>query len=244
MHKSVDESVELAGILKSSLIDIVELDILICPTYTALHPVANILKGSNIALGAQNMHQEDSGAFTGEISADMLISAGASHVILGHSERRHVFGETDQTISLKLKKALDKGLTPVFCIGELLEERESGKMDQVLIRQLSSAYEGLTKAQALKTIVAYEPVWAIGTGVTATPDQAQSAHAFVRNWFRKTFDVDLAERIRILYGGSVKPGNIADLEEKPDVDGGLIGGASLKADSFTQIIENAIKKEV
>ncbi len=244
MHKNIEESIALAQKLKASLLDITELDMLVCPTYTSLYPVAKVLAGSNIAVGAQNMYFEDAGAFTGEISADMIGSTGARYVILGHSERRHVFGESNDSIAKKLKKALDKQLTPIVCIGELLEERESGKMESVLKEQLSTAFSDLTSEQVNRTVIAYEPVWAIGTGVTATPDQAQSAHKFVRDWFTDNFDKETANRLTILYGGSVKPDNIAELAANPDVDGALIGGASLKADSFTEIVQNAIKEEV
>ena len=237
MHNDVNQSISLAKELKSSLLDITEVDILVCPTYTALKSIADICKDSNILVGAQNMYFEDQGAFTGEISAQMISSTGASHVLLGHSERRHVFGETNEEIAKKLHKAIEKGLIPVLCIGELLQERENGKMKEVLVEQLSTTLKNIKNP--LKVILAYEPVWAIGTGLTASPQQAQDAHKFIRNWIVKTFDKNIAEKMTILYGGSVKPNNIADLISCEDVDGALVGGASLKSDSFSQLIENS-----
>ena len=213
------------------------------PPALFLADVADALTGSNIIVGAQNMHFEENGAFTGEISAPMIQSVGGTHVILGHSERRHVFGETDDLINRKLVAAHQMGLSPVICVGETLETREANETTAFVEGQVRSAFNGITVDQARATVVAYEPVWAIGTGRTATPDQAQEAHAFLRTELTELFGAETAAQIRIQYGGSVKPANAAELLGQPDIDGALVGGASLQADSFTAIIRAALGGE-
>ena len=237
MYKTTPEAVDTARQLAELVADAADVDIMIAPVFTALDPVSHVVRDSRIALGAQNLYWEKEGAYTGEISADMLVSAGCRYVIIGHSERRQYFGETDETVNHKIRAAIDAGLIPVFCVGESEAEREAGKTFSVLDKQVK---KGLDKhfAKDLGTLViAYEPVWAIGTGKTATKEQAQEAHAHIRSLVEQMFDQDLAGSIRILYGGSVKPDNIADLMEMPDIDGGLVGGASLDAGSFSKIVK-------
>ena len=211
-------------------------DVMIAPPYTALALLAPILHGTPIALGAQNLHWEDEGAFTGEISPDMLTAAGCTYAIIGHSERRQYFGETDEGVNRKAKAALQKALKPVICIGESEDEREAGETFSVLDKQVRLGLEGLPLRGPEDAVVAYEPVWAIGTGKTATKEQAQEAHAFIREQLAKAFGKELAEGVRILYGGSVKPDNVRDLMAMPDIDGALVGGASLKPETFAEII--------
>jgi triosephosphate isomerase (TIM) len=211
-------------------------EVLVCPHYLVLDRVAALLKGSSIQWGAQDVHWELKGAFTGEISPSMLKDAGCTHVILGHSERRHIMGESNEQVNRKLKAALANGLTPIVCVGELLEERTAGDTRQVVERQAQKAFEGVAAEDAARAVLAYEPVWAIGTGRTATPSQAQETHRFLRNTMGRIAGTGTAERIRILYGGSVKPDNIRDLMQQPDVDGALVGGASLDAASFVNIV--------
>jgi triosephosphate isomerase len=199
------------------------------------------IKNSNIGLGAQNMYWEDSGAFTGEISAAMLKNAGCQYVIIGHSERRQFFGETNQTVNKKTQKALSAGLLPIVCVGELLEERQSGITEKVINSQMVEGLAGISSEDMKKVIIAYEPVWAIGTGVTATPEQAEAVHAFIRGLIEKLYNKNIAAGLRIQYGGSMKAENTEELLNQPDIDGGLIGGAALKADSFLGIIEIANK---
>jgi triosephosphate isomerase len=206
---------------------------MVAPPYTSLTLAAEILSGSNIMLGAQNMHHAGSGAYTGEITADMLLEAGCSWVILGHSERRDIFGCTDELVNKKLKAALKKGLNPIVCVGEHLEDREAGNTFEVLRRQVTEGLDGIKNP----VTIAYEPVWAIGTGKTATPEQADDAHKFIRELLGDIFSPEIAEEIRILYGGSVKPANVTELMSKEHVDGGLIGGASLEAETFSQVIK-------
>lgn len=215
-------------------------EVVVCPPYTAVAPAAWQLKGTRIGLGAQDLYWEASGAFTGEVSAQMLSDAGCTYVIIGHSERRTLFGETDEQVRRKLGAALSAGLTPIVCIGETLAEREANKTWDVLTRQLEGAFgKGAPAGAAEKAVVAYEPVWAIGTGKTATPEQAQEAHAFIRQWFTKAAGAGTAAAIRLQYGGSVNAANAASLLSQPDVDGALVGGASLKADAFTAIVKAA-----
>ncbi len=213
--------------------------LIVCPPFTSLETANELLKGSGIGLGAQNMYFEESGAFTGEISAAMLKSVGCEFVILGHSERRTIFGESDEVINKKVKKALASGLKPIFCIGETLEERESGVTFDVVKRQVVNGLAGVTEAEMDTVIIAYEPVWAIGTGKVATPAQAQEVHAFIRAELVKLFGATVAEKTIIQYGGSVKPDNAKELLGQPDIDGALVGGACLKADSFVGIAVNA-----
>jgi triosephosphate isomerase len=211
-------------------------EIIIAPVFTVLSTVKQAIAGSKIMLSAQDCFWEEEGAFTGEISPGMLVDAGCSHVIIGHSERRQYFGETDETVNRKIKAAITSGLTVLFCIGETLAEREAEKTFDILRTQVEKGLAGLSRNELVKIVIAYEPVWAIGTGKTATDDQAEEAHAFIRNVVAKLYDSQVADGIRILYGGSVKPENIKGLMTKPDIDGALVGGASLKADSFGAII--------
>ncbi|HNX81868.1 MAG TPA: triose-phosphate isomerase [Candidatus Omnitrophota bacterium] len=244
MYKTIGEAIELTNGLTRELVDVTGVDIVVCPTFTALTETAEVLAESNIGLGAQNCHFEDEGAFTGEISCKMVKDTGATYVIIGHSERRQYFAETNESINKKVKKALAYNLTPIVCVGETLKERESNLTFKVLTDHIENGLKGLTKEEALKIIIAYEPVWAIGTGKTATPEQAQEVHKFIRDLLIKMFNKDTAEVIRIQYGGSVKPENTSDLMKQPDIDGALVGGASLKVDSFSQIVKKAseIKK--
>jgi triosephosphate isomerase len=214
-------------------------EVIICPPFTSLAEAGSLLKGSKIMLGAQNMHEAESGAFTGEISASMIKSTGSQYVILGHSERRTIFKESDELINKKLKAALKSGLKPIFCIGETLEEREKNITNDVLKRQVAVGLEGISESELENIIIAYEPVWAIGTGRTATPAQAEDAHSFIRNLIKDKYSKIAAENIIIQYGGSVKPDNSGGLLSQPDIDGALVGGACLKADSFIAIIKSA-----
>jgi triosephosphate isomerase len=237
MNKNIAESVELAVSLAKNLSGIVDKDILIAPPFTSLSEVSKVVKATNIALGAQNMHFEKSGAFTGEISADMLKSAGCTHVILGHSERRQYFGETDQLINKKIQAALAAGLIPVVCVGETLPQREAGQTLTVVETQVKGCLQSISSEQVLNIVLAYEPVWAIGTGKTATPAQAQEVHAHIRQILSGLYGATVADKIRVLYGGSVTPDNSKELMGQKDIDGALVGGASLKADAFTKIVK-------
>jgi triosephosphate isomerase len=214
-------------------------DVIVCPPFTSLSEASKLLKGSQIKLGAQNMHFEENGAFTGEISAIMLKSVGCEYVILGHSERRHIFGESDEVINKKIKKALSAGLKPIFCIGELLEERENGTTNDVVKRQVLKGLDGISADDMKNIIIAYEPVWAIGTGKTASPAQAQEVHEFIRDLIEIDYSLEVANDLVIQYGGSVKPDNAKELLSQKDIDGALVGGACLKADSFLGIIKGA-----
>jgi len=242
MYKTVAEAVALAQEIRAGLaLPLKDRDVLVAPPFTALSAVSEALRGSGVLLGAQNMHWEREGAFTGEISPVMLKDVGCAHVILGHSERRHIFGESDEMIARKTRAAVDNGLTPILCVGETLPERESSRTLEVVERQLERALRALTPDEASRAVVAYEPVWAIGTGRTATPDQAQEVHAFIRKRVGVTHGEPPAAALRILYGGSVKPDNVDGLMSQPDVDGALVGGACLKAESFLRIVH--FKKE-
>jgi triosephosphate isomerase (TIM) len=212
-------------------------EIVVCPPYTDVDAAIACAHGSNVAIGVQNVHWKADGAYTGEISAPMLISLGVTHVILGHSERRQYFGETDDTVNLRLKAALESGLTPICCVGEVLEEREAGATDDVLRRQCTRAFHAISVKKAAKLIVAYEPVWAIGTGKTATPELAAEAHAVIRSDASRIFGDEFATQLRILYGGSVKPENVKALMAQEEIDGALVGGASLDPKSFAAIIK-------
>jgi triosephosphate isomerase (TIM) len=214
-------------------------DVAVCPPYISLDAVGVTLRGTRIRLGAQNMHQEADGAFTGEVSAAMLKSAGCTYVILGHSERRQYFDETDESVAAKVKAAMQSGLVPILCVGETLDERKAGKETEVVMQQMSVALDGLQLTSAGDLVIAYEPVWAIGTGETATPEQAQEMHAFIRSLLSDRFGGTLAGDVHILYGGSMKPSNAEELLSQQDVDGGLIGGASLKAADFAAIVSAA-----
>jgi triosephosphate isomerase (TIM) len=214
-----------------------EVEVVVCPPFTALPAVSQVLEGTKIRLGAQNVHWEDEGAFTGEISAGMLLDCACKYVIIGHSERRQYFHETDEVINRKLKKVLGTELRPILCVGEMLEEREAGRVEEVVLGQLEGDLAGLTAESVSRIIIAYEPVWAIGTGRTATPEIAQEVHSMIRRWLAGRYGEELAAGIRILYGGSVKPDNTADLMAQADIDGALVGGASLTAGSFAKIVK-------
>jgi len=216
-----------------------DVDILICPSHIYLDAVSTAVSGSSVAVGAQDVYFEESGAFTGEISTSMVNDVGCKYVILGHSERRHVMGECDELINKKVLATLNAGLTPVLCVGEQLEDRESGKTHDVVKSQFDGSLKGLTEEQVRKTVIAYEPVWAIGTGKTASPEQAQEVHADLRKMLADQYNSETSAVVRILYGGSVKPNNAGDLMSQTDIDGALVGGASLDADSFAAIINAA-----
>lgn len=236
MHMTVPEALELASGLLPSCSGKTGVEVVLGPPFTALHAVGGAIKGSGIALAAQNMHWEPKGAFTGEVSPAMLKDAGCAYVIIGHSERRQFFGETDATVNKKLAAAYSNGLIPIMCVGETLDERERGDAFKVIETQLSGGLKDVGPKQAEGTVIAYEPVWAIGTGKTATPRQAQEVHAIIRGWLRKTYGDAVAAKIRIQYGGSVKPDNVKELMACEDIDGALVGGASLKADSFSSLV--------
>jgi len=236
MNTSAAAAVELAAAVAGELGDVDDVDLAVCPPFVHLAAVAAALKGTNVALGAQNCFYEDRGAFTGEVSTAMLKDAGCTYVIVGHSERRHVIGESDEWINRKLLKVISDGLKPILCVGELLEEREAGETTDVVTRQIRRGLEGAGKGDVLNVTIAYEPVWAIGTGRTATPDQAQEVHAMIRGLLGELYDRDLAEAVRIQYGGSVKPANAKELLGCADIDGALVGGASLKPADFAGIV--------
>ena len=240
MNKTVAESLALVQGLKRELKDVKEVDIVVCPPFTALESVSRDVLDSNIRLGAQNMSENNFGAFTGEIAAGMLKEFSVRYVILGHSERRQYQKESDALIAKKALAAHAAALKPIVCVGETLEEREGGKTEKVVETQVRGSLAGLTKEQMEETVIAYEPVWAIGTGKTATTAQAQEVHAFIRKVLVSMFDETTAKRVRIQYGGSVKPQNARELMEQPDVDGALVGGASLDIRSFADIIKNSI----
>jgi triosephosphate isomerase len=238
MNLSVDDGLALAGAVSRAAAEAPEVEVGIAPPFTALASIARQLPtDGSVALAAQNCHHEPKGAFTGEVAVPMLKEVGCTHVILGHSERRQFFGETDEGVNRKAKAVLAGGLIPVICVGELLEQREAGKTFEVVGAQLRGALEGLTADQVAKSVIAYEPVWAIGTGKVATNEQAQEVHAFLRAQLVEICGSDTAEKTRIQYGGSVKPDNVTGLMAQPDVDGALVGGASLKADTFAGILK-------
>ena len=238
MNLNIDDSINLVREIAAGTDQLEGVDVLVAPPFTALGAVRNAIGDSRIFLAGQNMHWEMSGAYTGEISGMMLKEAGCTHVIIGHSERRSLFKETNQTIDLKVKAATLLGLVPILCIGETLEQREGGQTFEVLKEQLDLSLNNYRSDGIMphSTILAYEPVWAIGTGKTATPLQAQEVHRFIREWIEESFDAKTASRVRILYGGSVKPDNVKDLMSEQDIDGALVGGASLKEDSFLKLI--------
>ncbi|HHY86499.1 MAG TPA: triose-phosphate isomerase [Verrucomicrobia bacterium] len=240
MNKTVAEALDLVRGLKIELNNVKEVDIVVCPPFTALSEVSRAILDTNIRLGAQNMSEHNVGAYTGEIAAVMLKEFSVRYVILGHSERRQYQKESNELIAKKAAAAHAASLKPIVCVGETLAEREAGQTEQVLETQVRGSLAGLTRDQMIETIVAYEPVWAIGTGKTATTQQAQEAHAFIRGLLAKMFDDTVARKVRIQYGGSVKPSNARDLMSQPDVDGALVGGASLEARSFSEIVKNSI----
>ncbi|MBM3254436.1 MAG: triose-phosphate isomerase, partial [Candidatus Omnitrophica bacterium] len=229
----------LISALLKNLKDVVDIEIAVCPPFTSLSFARKLLDGSNIKLGGQDLFWKEEGAFTGEISSKMLKDVGCEYVIIGHSERRQHFGETNETVRKKIKKALENGLKPIFCIGETLKEREDGKTEKVLDIQIREALNDLNKNQLNELVIAYEPVWAIGTGKVATETQAQEAHRFIRNLLGELFGETIKNSVRIQYGGSVKPENITAIIQQQDVDGALVGGASLNADYFTRIVLNS-----
>ena len=236
MFKTVHEAVVFVKELRGLVKDVNDVDIVVAPTFTAVYPVAEAARGTNIGVAAQDLYWEREGAFTGEVSPAMVKEAGAAYAIVGHSERRRLFGETDASVSRKTLAAIGAGLTPIVCIGETLEERERGEMPAVLDRQIKDGLDQLTAAQIGAAVIAYEPVWAIGTGRTATAAQAGEAHAHIRKRLRQWFGGDAADACRVLYGGSVKPDNIRELIAEEDVDGALVGGASLDVRSFADIV--------
>jgi len=241
MYKSIVQAIELANGLKRELfhLDNQDIDIFICPPFTALSEVSEVIIDSNIQLGAQDAYFEDEGAFTGEVSPLMLKDAGCKFVIIGHSERRQYFSETNESINKKIGAVLKQGLTPIFCVGEVLSEREEGKTFEVLDDHIQNGLKDISGQDILNIVIAYEPVWAIGTGKTASPKQAQEAQKYIRDLLTKMYNKDVGNRIRIQYGGSVKPENITELMEQPDVDGALVGGASLTVESFAVIVKKA-----
>jgi triosephosphate isomerase len=242
MNKTSADAVTLARDLVGAIGKQSDVEVIVCPPFTAIESVGKAIEGSNLKLGAQNMHFEASGAFTGEISAPMLRAVFTTHVILGHSERRTLFGETDELINKKVLAALKNQLRPIFCVGETLAEREAASTLKVVQTQIELGLEGVGKDQASSIVVAYEPVWAIGTGKVATTEQAQEVHAFIRGLLAKLFTEALAQKVRILYGGSMKPANAPELLSQKDIDGGLIGGASLEARSFVELVNAAAVK--
>lgn len=236
MYKTLEESVELINALRPLATNLPSsVSVIVCPPFTSLAVVANLLKGSNIKLGAQNMSEHDEGAYTGEVSWKMLKSVGCEYVILGHSERRQYFNESNELINQKAKKALANGLKPIVCVGEKLDERETGITDRVIAVQVKGVLSGISSEDMRNVIIAYEPVWAIGTGKTASPMQAQEVHMNIRKLIGQLYGWNIAERVTIQYGGSVKPDNAAELLAQNDIDGALVGGACLKADSFAAI---------
>ncbi|MGE5498390.1 MAG: triose-phosphate isomerase [Syntrophothermus sp.] len=239
MYNDIPATVSLISDLKKAINGSLGADVIICPPFTSLDTAKTLIKESEIKLGAQNMYFEENGAYTGEISAGMLIAAGCEYVILGHSERRTIFKESDELINKKIRKALASGLKPIFCVGETLEEREKGITENIISTQVTEGLKSVSAGEMKSVIVAYEPVWAIGTGKTATPEQAQEVHKFIRGLIEKLYNSETAANIIIQYGGSVKPENAATLLSQPDIDGALVGGACLKADSFSGIIKSA-----
>jgi triosephosphate isomerase len=241
MHKTINEAIDLANGLKRELfkLDFACVDVVLCPVFTALSEVAEVLNETEIGLGAQDVYWQDEGAFTGEVSPVMLKDAGCQYAIIGHSERRQFFGETNETVNKKIKASLKHGLIPIICVGENLQEREANNTFKVIRNHIQGSLVGINAEEIVKTVIAYEPVWAIGTGKTATGDQAQEVHKYIRDLLSEMYGEEVANAIRIQYGGSVKPENIAELIAKPDVDGALVGGASLKVDSFSAIVTGA-----
>ena len=238
MNKTPSEAKSLVEAIAAKVAD-AKCDVVVCPTAICIPSAVDAAKGSNIAVGAQNVHFKESGAYTGELAANMLTEAGVKYVIIGHSERRQYFGETDETVNLRTKAALAGGLLPIVCVGERLTEREQGIMDDTVRRQTKIAFLGIDADDAKKVVIAYEPVWAIGTGKTATADQADEVCGIIRETIRGLYGAEVADAIRIQYGGSMNAGNAAELLAKPNIDGGLIGGASLKPDDFAVIVAAA-----
>jgi len=241
MYKTITQAIELASGLKRELFELEpeDINIVLCPPYTALSDVAEVIADSNIQLGAQDCFWQDEGAFTGEVSALMLKDAGAKYVIIGHSERRLYFAESNDSVNKKIKSVLSNGLTAIVCVGETLKERDNNRTFAVLDDHVKNGLNGLSEDEIIKVVIAYEPVWAIGTGKTATSQQAEEAQFYIRDLLAKMYNKDIASGIRIQYGGSVKPENIAELMSQPDIDGALVGGASLTVESFAEIVRKA-----
>lgn len=239
MNKTPQEGVELVAELRDDLGDMADVEVIICPPYPALLPIGSELAGGNIKLGAQDLYWEKEGAFTGQVSPGMLRACGCQYVIIGHSERRHVFGETDAQVAKKVRAALDEGLKPILCVGELLAEREAGETEIVVKRQLEAALAGVRGEEISTLVIAYEPVWAIGTGRASTAEDAQDVAHFIRRTLAGLYDREKSEAVRIQYGGSVKPENVKFYLAEADIDGALVGGASLKAAVFAQLIRNS-----
>ena len=239
MYKTIPEAIDLVRGIESSISFPGQVEVVVGPPFSALYAVIEACRDSYIGVAAQNMHYEEEGAFTGEVSGAFLKDMGCRYVIIGHSERRQYFNETDESVNKKVAKALKYGVIPIMCVGETLPERESDQTFEVIERQLGNGLPAMDSSQAKKLIIAYEPVWAIGTGKTASPEQAEEVHLFIRNFLSKVFGDDVADAIRLQYGGSVKPENAAELMSQPNIDGALVGGASLKADSFARIINTA-----
>lgn len=241
MYKTIQQAIELANSLKRELynLDSDKIDIVICPVFTALTEVSEVIYESNIQLGAQDIYWQDEGAFTGEVSPEMLKDTGCKFVIIGHSERRQFFGETNETVNKKIKAVLNHEMIPIVCVGESLVQREQAKTYDVLTEHVKNGLSGIEAKDAVKLVIAYEPVWAIGTGKTATPAQAQEAHKFIRGLLEKLYNKEIADIMRIQYGGSVRPENIDELMRQPDIDGALVGGASLKVDLFSAIVKKS-----
>ncbi len=237
MNKLRGEAADLVNAILPAVSQTDYCEVAVCPPFTALITVANLLKGTNLAIGAQNCHYEDTGAFTGEVSVAMLKEIGCKYVIVGHSERRALFGESDEFINKKIKGIYRHHLLPILCVGETLEQREAGQTEAVVEKQIRGCLAGVPEEKMPTTVIAYEPVWAIGTGRTATPQQAQDVHAFIRKLLANLFNGNVAHTVRIQYGGSVKPANVKELMVQPDIDGALVGGASLKPDTFIPIIQ-------
>ena len=240
MYKTTADAVTLVNALKTEVAGITKTEIIVCPTFVSLPAVNTALAGSNVQLGAQNVHWEKEGAFTGEIAPAMLKEHGVRYAVVGHSERRQFFGETDAGVNKRAKAALANGLRPIVCVGEMLADREAGKTEAVVAGQVRGSLAGFEKNQILETVIAYEPVWAIGTGKTASPAQAQEVHALIRRLLGEMFGADVAGKVRIQYGGSVKPDNAKELLGQPDIDGALVGGASLKAGDFAAIVKATV----
>jgi triosephosphate isomerase len=241
MYKTIGQAIELANGLKRELYNLAnqDIDIVLCPPFTALSEVKDVIADSNLQLGAQDTHWQTEGAFTGEVSPLMLKDLGCKFVIIGHSERRQYFSETNETVNKKIKAVLKQNLTPIVCVGETLQEREKGKTFKVLDDQIKNGLESILEQDILKMVIAYEPVWAIGTGITATPEQAQEAQKYIRDLLNKIYNQETSQMMRIQYGGSVRPENITELMQQPDVDGALVGGASLEIETFSEIVKRA-----
>ena len=239
MNKTVDESIELANSIKRGVFDVSGAEIVLCPPFTSLSDVSEMILDSNIALGAQNCYWLSEGAYTGEVAPRMLKNAGCTYVIIGHSERRALFNETNETVNKKVRAVLEEGLKPIMCVGERLEEREANKTFDVVGDHVAGGLKDVKKTDLEKIVIAYEPVWAIGTGKNATPHQAEEVHSFIRDTLAKMYDKKISEIVRIQYGGSVKPSNVEGIMNEKDVDGSLVGGASLKAESFIEIVKKS-----